>query len=132
LRNAIVTLFSLLTLSAMTVACDSNGNSETDTAADTATDTTTAESVPLPTLKTSCQDAGFTWLDDPSSYYPPDPSGVPNGPTFSQCAETCQTDADCTDSGRPFCAVQGLFEGGDYNCNGQIDVCRSTDADDCD
>jgi hypothetical protein len=124
LRNATIGLFSLLALFTMSMACDSDGASGDDTA--------TAESVPLPTSETACQDAGLTWLEDQSGYYPPDPSGVPNGPLIVECIETCQTDADCTDSGRPFCAVRGLSQGGDYNCNGQINVCRPHDADDCD
>ncbi|MFT7578556.1 MAG: hypothetical protein ACI9MR_000214 [Myxococcota bacterium] len=120
LRNATIGLFSLLALSAITMACDSDN------------DAAITESAPLPTAEAACEGAGFTWLEDQGGYYPPDPSGAPNGPLLTECIETCQTDADCIDSGRPFCAVHGLSNGGDYNCNGQIDVCRATDRDDCD
>src|SRR6478609_11288502 len=40
------------------------------------------------------------------------------------CHERCKTDADCTDPGRPYCRVLGVFAGYDYNCNVGVLVCR--------
>jgi hypothetical protein len=47
------------------------------------------------------------------------------------CHERCNTDADCSDPGRPYCRILGLFDGGDWNCNAGVRVCRETDKDDC-
>jgi hypothetical protein len=47
------------------------------------------------------------------------------------CFAPCTSDSDCRDPCLPYCSIQGLVEGGDFNCNGQIQVCRSTRQDDC-
>jgi hypothetical protein len=47
------------------------------------------------------------------------------------CFAPCTSDADCRNPCMPYCSIQGLVEGGDYNCNGQIQVCRSIPQDDC-
>ncbi|MBN1773302.1 MAG: hypothetical protein JXB32_18715 [Deltaproteobacteria bacterium] len=43
----------------------------------------------------------------------------------------CSSNEDCCESARPYCSVLGLFNGGDWNCNGTVRVCRDERADDC-
>jgi hypothetical protein len=48
-----------------------------------------------------------------------------------RCHRRCATDSDCTDPCRPFCSILGLFDGGDYNCNAGVRICREKPKDDC-
>ena len=71
---------------------------------------------PSPDESGPCQPGGFNFNDEQAAL---------------ACFSRCSSDADCTDPCQPYCSIQGLVEGGDYNCNGQIRVCRSLRQDDC-
>ena len=110
-------------------ATDDEADAEAGDEADAEEDDEEADVTPWPVTEAECRAAGLEWIEDESSYYPPSPDG-PNGPTFYHCVRRCQTDADCP--GRaPFCAILGLFSGGDWGCNDQMTVCREIDQDDC-
>jgi hypothetical protein len=52
---------------------------------------------------------------------------VGDGGTYLRCA----TDADCCEPDRPYCRTLGLYQGGDYSCNGSVRVCDAQPRNDC-
>jgi hypothetical protein len=61
---------------------------------------------------------------------------LPNG--LATCADVgdgltyrlCSSDDDCSPDA-PFCRILGLFQSGNFNCNGQVVICRQVDRNDC-
>jgi hypothetical protein len=49
----------------------------------------------------------------------------------SLCHQRCTSNADCSDPSRPFCGIQGVFAGFDYNCDVGVRICRERPGDDC-
>src|SRR3954462_5419362 len=46
------------------------------------------------------------------------------------CHLRCSSDGDCP-AFAPNCHVLGLFQGGDFKCNGSVRVCGQLDRDEC-
>lgn len=79
-----------------------------------ATDRFDVSDVAVPVTESECVEAGWSWIED--SIGAP-PGGQPQAPSdASFCAIRCVSDADCAESGLPFCRSRGLFMGGDCNC----------------
>ena len=57
------------------------------------------------------------------------PPASPSGDNL--CHQECTSDADCTDPCRPRCHVLGLYQGGDFKCNGRVRVCGTATYDEC-
>lgn len=96
-----------------------------------------------PPGSTSCEDApplsegpcgeGFFRYQDPlCGPVPPDAgAGSCTEAGDGLCHRECASDADCTDPCRPYCRQLGLYNGGDFNCNRVVTICRAEDRDDC-
>ena len=76
----------------------------------------------------SCEPGQYQYEDTLCSP-PPGDQCEPYGD--GRCYDLCETDADCTDSCRPYCRTLGLFAGGDWGCNEWRYVCQSTTFDEC-
>lgn len=80
----------------------------------------------------SCAAGYFYYADQLCGLAPPD-----SGPTEcseegdGRCYQECIEDADCMDPCRPYCRRLGLYNGGDFNCNRVVRICRAEDRDDC-
>lgn len=86
----------------------------------------------IPRTRAACDEEGWTWVEDPTSNGPPGSDGsIPVGPTMVECVIPCASDADCDDTGLPFCSTKGLYRGGDYYCNGTMKVCREARQNQC-
>lgn len=79
--------------------------------------------VVVPITEPECVEAGWSWIEDSMGAPPGSEPEVPRDVSF--CAIHCVSDADCVESGLPFCRSRGLFMGGDCNCNGYVMVCSS-------
>ena len=101
-------------------ACSGSGVCEGEAAAPLA--------IPDADGELSCAEGKFLYSDflgSPGSGLPPEQMGS------LRCYDTCRSDADCHDPCLPHCSVQGLFSGGDFNCNATIRLCRAKANDDC-
>jgi len=104
-----------------------------------ATDRDAASDAPTPTCETPaplemgpCDDGYFLYDDPICGPWPPDAGPPMCGEAGDgRCHQECRTDADCTDPCRPLCRRLGLFNGGDFNCNRVITICRAEDIDHC-
>jgi hypothetical protein len=84
------------------------------------------------TRSPSCTAGDFLYDDQSCRALPPD-AGT------TDCVQQgdltlyrrCTTAAECCEPERPYCSVLGLFNGGDWNCNATVRVCRDRQADDC-
>lgn len=77
--------------------------------------------VVVPITESECTEAGWSWIEDSIGSPPGSEPQAPRDVSF--CAIRCLSDADCVESGLPFCRSKGLFMGGDCNCNGYVMIC---------
>lgn len=48
-----------------------------------------------------------------------------------RCYRRCDDHSDCNEKDRPYCTQIGLYNGGDWNCNEVVYVCRERRSDYC-
>lgn len=79
-----------------------------------------------------CGTCRFYYDDNLCGLTPPDAGYYPCQQMGDlACYDYCTDSSQCKDSNRPNCSVLGLFNGGDYNCNKPVKVCRAKKDDDC-
>ena len=81
--------------------------------------------------KPACGPDAFTWNDQRCSAPLPDGGAATcteagDGKTYFRCSANCQCPASA-----PECATLGLFQGGDFSCNGSVTVCFASARTDC-
>ena len=82
-----------------------------------------------------CPDGYFQYMDELCSG-PRESDGGYHGSCTEKgdkkCYRLCESSGDCGDDfNGPNCSRLGLFNGGDWNCNESVKVCRQKQADDC-
>ena len=134
--------------SSSTDADTSSGTTESTSSAGTTVEATTSSTGGTTAATTDASSSGTTLMPDPDyvreckpgDYVCTDP-GCPgpldllHGTCFKPCTpepgKVGEPDPECDEPERPFCGQIGLFEGGDYNCNGCVHICVATPDNTC-